>query len=302
MKKLFIGFGISALMLGAVSCGNGNGSVGKMEKELGDSLSYAFGQNIGNNLREMVERQKAMSNGEAPELNINKFVAGMKAVLDADTTDNLAYISGMSFALQRLFNLKMNMAVDTVPFDTKLFIKGFYELYNDTTLGAYKPSVFSDLQGRLNVMHQEKEAARIAVEAKTNGEAGKQFVDSIKASDPSVQVSESGLVYKIIEPGSENKPAENGRIKLNYRGQTINGKVFDETNGTPREMRMGQFIPGFNEGLAMLGEGGKAVLYIPGELAYGQQGMPQAGIMPNATLIFDIELVEVLPEEAAEKK
>lgn len=298
MKKLLLAMGVAALAIGAVSCDKGNGSAKHEEKVLGDSLSYAFGQSVGNNIKEMMERQKSMNDGQGPELNIDKFMAGMKAVLDADTTDNFAYISGMSFALQRLFNMKASMGEDTVPFNTSLFLKGFKEIYNDTSLRAYKPSVFSDLQNRLNTLHQQKENARIAIEAAANGEAGKAYVDSVKAADTDIQVSETGLVYKIIEPGTETKANANQKIKLNYRGRTIDGKVFDETKGNPREMRMGQFIPGFNEGLEMLGEGGKAVLYIPGNLGYGERGMPQAGIKPNATLIFDIEIVEVIPEEA----
>ena len=84
---------------------------------------------------------------------------------------------------------------------------------------------------------------------------------------------------------------------LNYKGMTIDGKVFDQTNGVPREMSAGGFISGFTEGILMLGKGGKATLFIPGELAYGEQGVPRIGIGPNSTLVFEVEVVDILPAE-----
>ncbi len=81
---------------------------------------------------------------------------------------------------------------------------------------------------------------------------------------------------------------------MKYKGQLIDGTVFD-SNDEGATLSPRGTVPGFAEGLAMMKKGAKYVLYIPGELAYGVDGQPQAGIGPNATLVFEVEAVEVTP-------
>jgi FKBP-type peptidyl-prolyl cis-trans isomerase len=123
--------------------------------------------------------------------------------------------------------------------------------------------------------------------------------------DADVVVLESGLQYKIITQGTGAKPASAAdTVKVNYRGTLIDGTVFDSSydRGEPIQFPLNGVIKGWTEGLQLLNEGTKAILYIPSDLAYGEQGAGR-DIGPNSTLIFEVELLEVKPaaQPAADK-
>ena len=124
-----------------------------------------------------------------------------------------------------------------------------------------------------------------------NKEKGEAFLEANKAKD-SIQVTESGLQYKIIEPGNDVHPAKEDTVWVNYKGTLLNGEVFDQSqDGSPVRFTLGRVIEGWNEGMQLIGEGGKIQLYIPANLGYGEYGT--RGIEPNSTLIFDVELTKV---------
>ena len=136
----------------------------------------------------------------------------------------------------------------------------------------------------------EKRQAYIGLK---NKEAGEKFMASNKTK-AGVEVTESGLQYKIIEAGNPDlKPGPADTVKVLYKGTLLDGTVFDETKegSDPVTMLLNRVIPGWTEGLQLVGEGGKIQLVIPAELAYGEGG--NQGIEPNSTLIFDVDLVEV---------
>jgi peptidylprolyl isomerase len=121
-------------------------------------------------------------------------------------------------------------------------------------------------------------------------EAGEQFEDAIETA--------SGLKYIIVEQGSGEAPQAGELVQVHYTGTLEDGTKFDSSldRGEPFQfpLGMGRVIPGWDEGLALLNVGGKAKLIIPPELAYGEQGAGGV-IPPNATLIFDVELVGIQP-------
>ena len=112
-----------------------------------------------------------------------------------------------------------------------------------------------------------------------------------------VETSESGLQYTIIEAGAEEKITPKDTVWVNYKGTLLNGDVFDENDSTM--FVANRVIKGWTEGLCLLGEGGKATLYIPASLGYGERGT--RGIEPNSTLIFDVEVLKVGKFVEAEK-
>ena len=125
-----------------------------------------------------------------------------------------------------------------------------------------------------------------------NKEKGEKFLAE-NAKKEGVVVSDSGLQYIIEEAGSDVKAGPKDTVKVNYKGTLLDGTVFDETKGEPVQLMLNRVIPGWTEGIQLVGEGGKIKLFIPAELAYGERG--QQGIEPNSTLLFDVEVVEVHP-------
>ena len=110
-----------------------------------------------------------------------------------------------------------------------------------------------------------------------------------------VVVLPSGLQYEVLTEGKGKKPAATDRVQYHYHGTLINGEVFDSSieRGEPAVFGVSQVIPGWVEALQLMPEGSKWRLFIPSDLAYGENG---AGgkIAPNSTLIFDVELLKVL--------
>ena len=133
-----------------------------------------------------------------------------------------------------------------------------------------------------------------------NKEKGEAYVENFLKEDGAMQ-TESGLCYKIIEPGNDKKAvSDQDTVWVDYRGALIDDTVFDENENI--NFTLGRVIRGWSEGMKLIGEGGKIKLVIPGDLAYGEYG--NRNIEPNATLVFDVTLnkvgtyVEPVQEEA----
>ena len=121
------------------------------------------------------------------------------------------------------------------------------------------------------------------------------------AKKANVDTTASGLQYTIIAPGADEKITRQDTIWVNYKGTLLNGEVFDQNDSV--QFNLNRVVPGFAEGLCLLGEGGKATLYIPSNLAYGENG--NRNIEPNSTLIFDVEVLTVnkfIPKEEKKSK
>ena len=138
---------------------------------------------------------------------------------------------------------------------------------------------FEELEAKMNAENIEKGKAFLAENAKKEG----------------VVSLPSGLQYQVIKEGEGKKPSATDRVKCHYEGTLIDGTLFDSSikRGQPAVFGLNQVIKGWTEGLQLMGEGAKYRFFIPSELGYGAQ---QAGEMipPYSTLIFDVELIEVL--------
>ena len=142
----------------------------------------------------------------------------------------------------------------------------------------------------------EAEAERMA-QAQSNGEAGRASMEAM-SSNGDVQTTESGLPYIVMEPGEGDNPVAADSVEVHYEGTLIDGSVFDSSFERDQTVTFGltQVIPGWTEGLQLMKPGGKFKFIIPPELGYGEGGAGEM-IGPNATLVFDVELISVTPAE-----
>jgi FKBP-type peptidyl-prolyl cis-trans isomerase len=139
---------------------------------------------------------------------------------------------------------------------------------------------------------QEKQQAYVEKLKQTTEDESAAFFAKLK-ENKNVVVLPDGLCYEIIKPGTGDYPKPTQVVKVNYTAKFINGTVFDSTTRheppAPSEFELDQVIPGWTEGIQKINAGGQIRLYIPGSLAYGDQ--PPRGMPPEATLIFDVELL-----------
>jgi len=123
--------------------------------------------------------------------------------------------------------------------------------------------------------------------------AGDAFLATNKTKQ-GVITTTSGLEYKVIRQGTgTDKPSSNDVVQINYTGKLLDGKEFDSSKGTPVSFPVNGVIPGFSEALKLMKKGDVFEVYIPSNLAYGENGVPNTPIGPNQTLIFTIELLDI---------
>lgn len=125
--------------------------------------------------------------------------------------------------------------------------------------------------------------------------AGAEFLAKNK-KEAGVMETASGLQYKVVKAGFGAKPTATDKVKVHYTGRLLDGTVFDSSveRGEPITFPLNGVIAGWTEGLQLMSEGSKYMLYIPSDLGYGDRG--NQGIKPGATLIFEVELIEVNPK------
>lgn len=299
MKKIILSLCAAALTLGITACGdkaqNGNAEAAQ-EKALGDSISVAFGEYLAVNANQMIDQQLSqLSEEQKKNFSRAEFVRGLKAVAERDTA-NLAYIMGMQVGSQIWGAAKQMPGQFKVPVNAQTMIKAFDKVFNADSIGEiyiYQTN-FQNLMNRAQAYGEEKENRLLesAPEAIENKAKGAAYADSLVQTGAWTR-TESGLVYQITAAGEGETVKSNDRIKLRYKGMHIDGTEFDATRDEAMTTYPGRFIPGFTEGIKLLAKGGKATIVLPADIAYGVRGSaPKIG--PNETLVFEIEVEEIL--------
>ena len=146
---------------------------------------------------------------------------------------------------------------------------------------------------------QRKQAQIIAEQGAKNLAEGEAFLAANKTK-AGVRTTESGLQYQVVRAGSGAQPTAADTVKVHYRGTLLDGKEFDSSyaRNEPATFPLGGVIPGWTEGVSLMPVGSKYVFWIPAALAYGPNGAGQ-DIPPNATLKFEVELLEIVKQDAA---
>lgn len=301
MKKLLMVCGVAALMFGATSC-NKTSSSDSANKGFGDSLSVAIGSSQGSRIL-----SEYMSLPAEQQANFKKddILRGLKQALMTDTTQQ-GYLTGLQFGMQ-LFGQVLRYEEAGIPIDRAKLYEAYAKAFSADSVDADQmrelqiqfQTLAQEAQQKMMAYYQEQEAAARAAkedspEAKENVAKGEAYLKDLMAKDPEIKVTESGLAYKVVKEGTGEAVGANGSAKVKYTGKLIDGKEFD-SNSEGVVMNPNRVVPGFGEGLSMMKNGSQYVLYIPGKLAYGVDGNPQAGIAPNAMLVFEVETSDVTP-------
>jgi len=210
-----------------------------------------------------------------------------KSVKFTNSADSASYALGILIGENNKQNLESSPAGKE--FNNDLLINGFV-----CTMKGEKGQITSE-ESRTIVQAFFKKVSD--EESSKNETEGKAFMEKNKTKE-GIVTTESGLQYKIITKGTGKIPTDEETVECTYKGTIIDGTEFDssEKNGGPVKFKVSQVIPGWSEALKLMPVGSKWELYIPSELAYGPRGAGKV-IGPNSTLIFEVELVSIVPDK-----
>jgi FKBP-type peptidyl-prolyl cis-trans isomerase FklB len=206
--------------------------------------------------------------------------------------DKNSYAIGMSIGA----SVSKQMKQDQVDVDPALVARGLKDsLAGDKLLMTEEEAKATITTLSNDVKKRQQEMFQAAAEK--NKKQGDDFLEANKTK-PDVVTTPSGLQYKVLQAGSGPKPAATDTVVCNYRGTLLDGTEFDSSikRGQPVTLTVGQVIKGWTEALQLMPVGSKWQIYLPPALAYGDRGTPNGPIGPNATLIFDVELVSIQPK------
>lgn len=301
MKKMLLAAG-AAMMLLASACNQSAEQQADDAKfqapaEVNDTITSYYGYMIGSYVLSDFQSFKPENQTDQTKQDIIK---GLRIGLSQGTSEGT--IMGMQIACKVLGDIDAYEQRLGVKIDRERFLREFLKAFESDTVdmetmrdvNQQMNLIFTRLQQQAEDFQAQQEAK--APEAVQNERAGQAFLDKLCQSDPEVKTTDSGLRYKITTPATEQvEITDQTKVTLHYTGRLIDGTVFDSSveRNEPATFAPAQVIPGFGEGLKLLGPGAKATLYIPGNIAYGPKGAPQAGIGPNQLLIFDVEIISV---------
>ncbi|MCC8093954.1 MAG: FKBP-type peptidyl-prolyl cis-trans isomerase [Tannerellaceae bacterium] len=193
--------------------------------------------------------------------------------------DKVSYALGLSIG-----NNFQNSGINN--FQVEDFVKGLKAVLEETTPELSYDEAKEVINAYFTNLQKEK--------LELNKKAGAEFLNINKNKAGIVELP-SGLQYEILKKGDGAIPTASDKVKCHYHGTLINGTVFDSSvqRGEPAVFGVSQVIPGWVEALQLMPVGSKWRLFIPSELAYGEQGAGDA-IEPNSTLVFDVELLDIV--------
>lgn len=206
--------------------------------------------------------------------------------------DQVSYMVGMDIG-ESLEQIRDEVDIDVV-----------IEAMQATLAGEGEEAKLTDEQRqqvrqRFAAALQEKRAAEMQAKAQANTAEGAAFL-AANQEKPGVVATASGLQYQVLEEGDGAKPTAEDVVRVHYKGTLLDGTEFDSSyeRGEPAMFALQQVVPGWQEGIALMPVGSKYRLWIPSDLAYGEMGTPNGEIGPNATLVFEVELLEIVEAPA----
>lgn len=193
-------------------------------------------------------------------------------------------------------NIGRSMHTDSLDVDPEILMRGL----KDGLSGGKADLTDEEVKETLDALRKELVAqheAKLQAEGEANKKAGDAFLADNKAK-PGVVALPSGLQYRILVTGTGPKPKAEDTVVCNYKGMLLDNTEFDSSykRGEPATFPVSGIIKGWTEALQLMPVGSKWQLFIPPELAYGERGASRGGIGPNATLVFEVELLSIKPK------
>lgn len=204
--------------------------------------------------------------------------------------DKVSYMIGMQMG-KSLEQVKDEVDVDVISKAIKSSVAGEKMLMDEKQA--------QEVAQAFGLKMQEKMVAKAKADAGKNKAEGDKFLAE-NARKPGVETTPSGLQYQVVTEGTGPKPKDSDIVRVHYKGTLLDGKTFDSSydRGTPATFPLGGVIPGWREGLALMPVGSKYKLWIPASIGYGEAGTQGGPIGPNATLAFEVELLEIVKPDA----
>src|SRR5437867_4671688 len=198
-----------------------------------------------------------------------------------DQKDKVSYSIGL--------NIGFNLNRQNVQINPDLVAAGIKDAI------AGKPQLTTDQIKEIMATFEKDMEQKQKAAGEKNASEGTKFLDENKKKE-GVKTTASGLQYKVIKDGTGAQPKATDTVTVNYRGTLINGTEFDSSykRGQPATFPLNGVIKGWTEGLQLMKKGGKSQFFVPSNLAYGERAVG-ADIAANATLIFEVELLDVKP-------
>jgi FKBP-type peptidyl-prolyl cis-trans isomerase len=241
---------------------------------------------------------KSKIKGYAEQMKHTFLVILMVALLSALSSCNNEGKTGSSspeesFGKDASYALGMNVGTslkaDGIYPDVEAFTQGMKDILNDSKTRFTMEEAFQAFNEAFGILEEKREAESRQTEIAFLAENSKK---------PGIIITGSGLQYEIISEGSGAKPSYDRVVKAHYEGALVDGTVFDSSyaRGEPSEFPLNGVIDGWTEGLQLMSIGSKYRFYIPSDMGYGPEGRPPQ-IPPFSTLIFEVELIDIMPED-----
>ena len=255
-----------------------------------DSLSYAFGLTQTQGFKDYMVHQLRVDSA-----NIGDLVKGLvDGAAGKDAQSQIAYVEGLKIGKMMAESWVSGLTSDvyaddsTKSIDKDNLVAGFIA----GVLGKDQKFTMEEAQTYVQEVMTAANDKKMEAQFGENREAGEKFLAENKTKE-GVQVTPSGLQYKVIKQGKGAVPTATDKVSVHYRGTLIDGTEFDSSykRNKPTEFAANQVIKGWTEALTMMPVGSKWELYIPQELAYGSRN--QGKIKPFSTLIFEVELLGI---------
>lgn len=204
----------------------------------------------------------------------------------ATEKDQASYMVGMAMAKQ-IEPMKDDIDVDMLMKAIKSSLAGEKMLLTEEQA--------SEIGATFGEKMQAKQIAKMMAESKKNLADGQTFL-AANAKKPDIKTTASGLQYQVLTEGKGAKPKATDAVRVHYKGTLLDGKTFDSSydRNEPAVFPLNQVAPGWSEGVQLMPVGSKYKLWIPSSLGYGEKGTPGGPIPPNATLVFEVELLEIV--------